>query len=63
MGELDDARLAEFDADPHQFIEPILVVPFVTTFTSADLPTALLTHGVALCLGFAFLLQPSEAGA
>lgn len=40
-------------------VATILVVPFVTTFTSADLPTALLTHGVALAMIFAVLLQPA----
>lgn len=35
----------------------ILVVPFVTAFISADVPTAILTHGIGLCLVFSALIR------
>jgi hypothetical protein len=38
----------------------VVIVPFTTVFTSADLPTALITHGIALSLAFAFLIGGSE---
>lgn len=39
----------------------ILVPPFTTLFTSSDLPTGLLTHGIALCLISLLLIQDWSA--
>jgi hypothetical protein len=38
-------------------VSVVLAAPFATLFTSADLPTALLSHGVTLCLIFAWMLR------
>ncbi|MGH7618428.1 MAG: hypothetical protein ACREPM_14505 [Gemmatimonadaceae bacterium] len=49
-----------------RFLIPVAVLvaaSFDTLFTSADLPTSLLTHGIALSLAFALLIRDPETAA
>jgi hypothetical protein len=41
----------------------ITIIPFLTAFTSSDLPTSILTHGIGPCLLLAALLRPGDVRA
>ena len=55
--------IQQFNKLPIWLINAILLMPLLTIFISADLPTALLTHGMLIGLGLLYLYStPAKKG-
>jgi len=52
----------QFNELPFWLINSILLMPILTIFVSSDLPTALLTHGMLICILILYLYSTPDEG-